>query len=137
CGDWHAGLGARFINGNDKATIAFAGRYAESCGERDWWVALLDHPHYVHAMFTTAFRDAGGRFSGGLKERRVPRGAPPFATLESPPLYDIVRDVTKLPNNVMARQIFLTLGATAFAAPDNLVQWVYQNGATWNPALQH
>ena len=117
CGDWHAGLGARFINGNDKATIAFAGRYAESCGERDWWVALLDHPHYVHAMFTTAFRDAGGRFSGGLKERRVPRGAPPFATLESPPLYDIVRDVNKLSNNVMARQIFLTLGATASAAP--------------------
>ena len=23
------------------------------------------------------------------------------------------------------------------AALDNLVQWVYQNGATWNPALQH
>ena len=44
----------------------------------------------------------------------APRSEP---TLESPPLYDIVRDVNKLSNNVMARQIFLTLGATAFAAP--------------------
>ena len=26
----------------------FAGRYPASCGERDWYVALLDHPHYVH-----------------------------------------------------------------------------------------
>jgi len=27
--------------------------------------------------------------------------------------------------------------AGAAGALDNLVQWVYQNGATWNPALQH
>ena len=37
--------------------------------------------------------------------------------LESPPLYDIVRDVNKLSNNVMARQIFLTLATTAAARP--------------------
>jgi serine-type D-Ala-D-Ala carboxypeptidase/endopeptidase (penicillin-binding protein 4) len=117
CGDWHASVAARFVNGSEKASIAFAGRYAESCGERDWWVALLDHPHYVHAIFTTAFRDAGGQFAGGLKERRVPTNAHVFATLESPPLYDIVRDVNKLSNNVMARQIFLTLGATAYSPP--------------------
>src|SRR5207237_6544914 len=64
-----------------------------------------------------AFRDAGGKFNGGLTERRVPAGAQPFATLESPPLYDIVRDVNKLSNNVMARQIFLTLGAVSFPPP--------------------
>jgi D-alanyl-D-alanine carboxypeptidase/D-alanyl-D-alanine-endopeptidase (penicillin-binding protein 4) len=117
CGDWRTSVGARFMNAGDKAAVAFSGRYAEDCGERDWWVALLDHPHYVHALFTAAFRDAGGRFAGGLNERRVPRNAQPFATLESPPLYDIVRDVNKLSNNVMARQIFLTLGATAFSPP--------------------
>jgi len=27
--------------------------------------------------------------------------------------------------------------AGAASALDNLVQWVYQNGATWNPQLQH
>ena len=27
--------------------------------------------------------------------------------------------------------------AGAAGALDNLVQWVYQNGATWNPASQH
>ena len=40
----------------------------------------------------------------------------PFATLSSPPLADIVRDVNKLSNNVMARQVFLTL-ATVDAPP--------------------
>ncbi len=67
-------------------------------------------------MFDTYFRAAGGRFAGGLEDGVAPRGATPFATLESPPLWDIVRDVNKLSNNVMARQIFLTL-ATANAPP--------------------
>ncbi len=117
CDDWRSALGASFVNRGATARAAFSGHYAESCGERDWYLALLDHPHYVHGMFTTYFRDAGGQFDGGLKEKSAPRGARPFATLESPPLYDIVRDVNKLSNNVMARQIFLTLATTRYPPP--------------------
>ena len=117
CTDWRDALGSRFVNHSATASAAFAGHYAQSCGERDWYVALLDHPHYVHGMFTTYFRDAGGQFDGGLKDVRAPRGVPPFVTLESPPLYDIVRDVNKLSNNVMARQIFLTLATTRHPPP--------------------
>jgi serine-type D-Ala-D-Ala carboxypeptidase/endopeptidase (penicillin-binding protein 4) len=101
----------------DRAAITFTGTYPLSCGERDWWIAMLDHRHYVRAMFETYFRAAGGRFHGGVKERRVPAGAMPFAVLESPPLADIVRDVNKLSNNVMARQIFLTLATTRDTPP--------------------
>ncbi|MEO5766262.1 MAG: D-alanyl-D-alanine carboxypeptidase/D-alanyl-D-alanine-endopeptidase, partial [Casimicrobiaceae bacterium] len=117
CGDWRGALGAHFANQPEQAQVSFDGRFAASCGEREWWVALLDAPHYVHAIFTALYRDAGGQFAGGLKERRAPRGAEPFATLESPPLYDIVRDVNKLSNNVMARQIFLTLATTSAPPP--------------------
>ena len=117
CLDWRAALGATFSNNGAVARAAFPGRFAQSCGERDWYLALLDHPHFVHGMFTTYFREAGGQFDGGLKEKRAPRGAAPFATLESPPLYDIVRDVNKLSNNVMAQQIFLTLATTRHPPP--------------------
>jgi D-alanyl-D-alanine carboxypeptidase/D-alanyl-D-alanine-endopeptidase (penicillin-binding protein 4) len=117
CGDWRSTVGATFLNQPAQAAVSFAGRFPASCGEREWWVSLLDHPHYVHGIFTALFRDAGGQFAGGVKERRAPRGAAPFATLESPPLYDVVRDVNKLSNNVMARQIFLTLAAHAGAIP--------------------
>ena len=117
CGDWRAAVRAHFVDRANRASVDFAGDYAESCGEHEWWVALLDHPHYVHSIFTAAFRDAGGRFAGGLKERRAPRGVAPFVTLESPPLYDVVRDVNKLSNNVMARQIFLSLAAAAYPPP--------------------
>jgi D-alanyl-D-alanine carboxypeptidase/D-alanyl-D-alanine-endopeptidase (penicillin-binding protein 4) len=111
CGDWRAFLGARIVDHGARADAAFAGRYAASCGEREWWVSLLDHATYVHGMFDTYFRAAGGRFAGGWRNGAAPAGAQPFATLESPPLWDIVRDINKLSNNVMARQLFLTLAA--------------------------
>jgi D-alanyl-D-alanine carboxypeptidase/D-alanyl-D-alanine-endopeptidase (penicillin-binding protein 4) len=117
CGDWRSTVGASFVDRGATAAASFGGRYPASCGERDWWLSLLDHPHYVYGMFDTYFRDAGGRFSGQLRSGVAPRGAAPFATLQSPPLYDIVRDVNKLSNNVMARQLFLTLATVDAAAP--------------------
>jgi serine-type D-Ala-D-Ala carboxypeptidase/endopeptidase (penicillin-binding protein 4) len=117
CGDWQRRAAPTIEDHGDRGTIAFGGAYPASCGERDWWIAMLDHPHYVRAMFETYFREAGGRFSGNVKERTAPADARPFAVLESPPLSDIVRDVNKLSNNVMARQIFLTLATTQGPMP--------------------
>ena len=111
CTEWRLQSAAAVEDRGDRAAIRFSGAYPASCGERDWWIATLDHAHYAASMFETYFRAAGGRFDGALTERRAPAGAAPFAVLESPPLEDIVRDVNKLSNNVMARQIFLTLGA--------------------------
>ncbi len=131
CGDWRASLGASLVDRGARADVAFTGRYPASCGEREWWVSLLDHPTYVHGMFETYFRAAGGRFAGGWRNGGVPAGATPFATLESPPLWDIVRDVNKLSNNLMARQVFLTLAtvnapppATTARATDTVQRWL-------------
>ena len=117
CSEWRLRAAPAIEDSGDRAAIRFAGSYPASCGESDWWIAMLDHPHYVRAMFETYFRAAGGRFDGGLAERRAPAGEAPFAVLESPPLEEIVRDVNKMSNNVMARQIFLTLGTSAGPPP--------------------
>jgi len=117
CADWRSQLGATFANHADSASVTFAGRYPAACGERDWYVALLDHPHYVLAMFARYWREAGGTFTGDVREGRAPRAAAPIVTLRSPPLYDAVRDINKLSNNVMARQLFLTLATTAHPPP--------------------
>ncbi len=117
CGDWRAVLAPQVDDRRAMATVAFPGQFAAECGERDWYAALLDHPHYVHGMFTTYFRAAGGTFDGDVTEGRPPRRAEPFAVMQSAPLYDIVRDVNKLSNNVMARQVFLTLATTRHPPP--------------------
>ncbi len=117
CGDWRAALGAAFADRAAGARATFAGRYPARCAERDWYVALLDAPHYALGMFTAYFREAGGRFDGDVREGRAPAGATPFATFASPPLAEIVRDINKLSNNVMARQLFLTLATAAHPPP--------------------
>jgi len=131
CGDWRAALGATFADHGTRAEAAFAGRYPASCGAREWWVSLLDHPTYVHGMFDAYFRAAGGRFAGRWRDGVAPAGAAPFATLESPPLWDVVRDINKNSNNVMARQLFLTLAtahvpppATTARATETVLSWL-------------
>jgi D-alanyl-D-alanine carboxypeptidase/D-alanyl-D-alanine-endopeptidase (penicillin-binding protein 4) len=93
-------------------------------------VSLLDHPTYVHGMFETYFRAAGGRFAGRWKDGVAPAGVSPFATLESAPLWDVVRDINKNSNNVMARQLFLTL-ATARAPPPATTARATQTVLAW------
>ena len=117
CGDWRGGLRAEFSSRADAAEANFSGRYPIACGERDWYVALLDHPHYVLGMFERSWAEIGGSFSGAVREGRVKRDAKPIATLESAPLYAMVSDINKLSNNVMARQLFLTLATTSFPPP--------------------
>ena len=116
CADWRRQLAASFINQPRAAAATFPGRYARSCGLREWNVALLDHANYVHGMFSAYFAQVGGQFSGAVHDGLAPLREP-FAVLESPPLYDVVRDVNKLSNNVMARQVFLTLATAAHALP--------------------
>jgi D-alanyl-D-alanine carboxypeptidase/D-alanyl-D-alanine-endopeptidase (penicillin-binding protein 4) len=130
CGDWRATIGASFMDQGTRAEAAFGGRYPASCGERDWWVSLLDHPTYVHGMFETYFSAAGGRFSGRWRNGVAPAGATPFVTFDSPPLWDVVRDINKLSNNVMARQLFLTL-ATARAPPPATVARATETVSAW------
>jgi D-alanyl-D-alanine carboxypeptidase/D-alanyl-D-alanine-endopeptidase (penicillin-binding protein 4) len=67
-------------------------------------------------MFRTYFAEVGGDFGGAVRDGRAP-AREPFAVLESPPLYDVVRDVNKLSNNVMARQVFLTLATVSAPLP--------------------
>lgn len=117
CGDWHAALQAEFVDRADRAEASFRGRYPTGCGERDWYVALLDHPHYVLNLFSRTWADLGGTFGGTVRDGRTPTSATRIATLDSTPLHDAVRDINKLSNNLMARQLFLTLATTAYPPP--------------------
>ena len=117
CGEWKSALHTMFTDHGGQADAQFHGRYPVACGERDWYVALLDPPHYVLGMFAAAWTAAGGKFAGTVREGRAPVDATPLATLDSAPLSEVIRDVNKLSNNVMARQLFLTLATTRYPPP--------------------
>ena len=119
CNDWRARLKAGFQANGKSARVAFAGTYPASCGEKTWNVALLPHAQYVHGVFRQLWEDAGGTLRGSVRDGAVPEGARLLYTHQSPSLAEVVRDINKFSNNVMARQLFLTLSAKVLMQPAN------------------
>ncbi|MCZ2440325.1 MAG: D-alanyl-D-alanine carboxypeptidase/D-alanyl-D-alanine-endopeptidase [Burkholderiales bacterium] len=106
CGDWRSALKARF---DDAARMRFDGHYAGACGEQAWPVADAQPASYNARLLEGLWREMGGRLQGTVREGPPPPGAAPTFELRSPPLLEVVREINKFSNNVMAQQLFLTL----------------------------
>ena len=61
--------------------------------------------------------DAGGTLAGDVRDGVVPAGAKLLYEAESESLAEMARDINKFSNNVMARQLFLTLSAETLKLP--------------------
>ena len=86
----------------------------------------------LYTSFRALWREIGGSFGGRVCAGRVPAGARTLAIQESPALGEIVRDINKFSNNVMARQLFLSLDserpATADGARRQIAGWLQAKG---------
>ncbi len=116
CSDWRESMNLELRPDTPLATawtITLKGRYPSACGERDWPVHWPGGAHQDHTerVLDMAWRRAGGLLRGQiLNSGPWPFETPAWFTWESPPLAAVVRDINKFSNNVMARQLFLTLG---------------------------
>jgi D-alanyl-D-alanine carboxypeptidase/D-alanyl-D-alanine-endopeptidase (penicillin-binding protein 4) len=125
CEDWRGALRADFT---DPLHARFAGRLAAACGEKRWAVAHAEPARFNERALLGMWKELGGRITGSVRDGAAPDTPPTFEST-SPPLADIVRDINKYSNNVMAQQLFLTLGltqrgaGTPDAARDVLRQW--------------
>ena len=117
CGDWRRQIKADIRNSANAARVVFSGAMPVSCGERDWYLGLLSHPEFIYGMFKNLWEEAGGVLIGRWRDGPAPRNLPPLARAISPPLGEIIRDVNKFSNNVMARQVFLTISAELTKLP--------------------
>lgn len=117
CGDWRENLRADLVRHASRWRLILTGGYPAGCGEKIWNLGLMPHPDYVRGVFEQLWREFGGRFEGGVRDGAVPAEARQLAAIESPALSEIVRDINKYSNNVMARQLFLTLAAEAGRRP--------------------
>ena len=134
CGDWVGKLRLDSQGNADSARLAFNGTYALDCGEGMRSFSVLGHRQYIGALFTQLWKDLGGTFTGQVRDGATPEQARRLTTSRSLSLSEIVRDVNKYSNNVMARQLFLTLGingsapATTAAATNGIKQWLALKG---------
>jgi serine-type D-Ala-D-Ala carboxypeptidase/endopeptidase (penicillin-binding protein 4) len=109
--DWREGITKDVDGSPDKPVISVSGAFAADCGEKALEFSVLSNSRYVAAVFRLLWRELGGSFAGKVREATAPAGVQPLLSWESPPLSELVRDINKWSNNVMARQVFLTLGA--------------------------
>ena len=100
------------LDGHD---IVLEGSIPANCGETDAYFSLLPQDEYFFAVFGGLWQELGGTLQGKLRSGTAPAGQAPFATYVSPPLSEVIRDINKFSNNIMARQVFLTLGAAGGA----------------------
>ena len=108
CEDWRGALKSEL---DDPARMHFAGAFPVACGEKVWPLAYADPKSYNARALAGLWAEEGGKLSGVVRDGAAPALTPTFE-LRSPTLAEVVRDINKLSNNVMAQQLFLTLGAT-------------------------
>jgi serine-type D-Ala-D-Ala carboxypeptidase/endopeptidase (penicillin-binding protein 4) len=138
CNDWRATLKASF-----GTSVRFAGGYPLACGELAWPVADATPSTYNARLVEALWKEMGGRLTGSVREGLAPVDTRPSFEWRSPPLADVVRDINKFSNNVMAQQLFYTLDlvrhpaqpATAEGARDALRRWVTDRLGALPPEL--
>jgi D-alanyl-D-alanine carboxypeptidase/D-alanyl-D-alanine-endopeptidase (penicillin-binding protein 4) len=108
CEDWRGALKGEL---DDPARMHFAGAFPVACGEKTWPLAYADPKSYNARALAGLWAEEGGKLTGVVRDGAAPALTPNFE-LRSPTLAEVVRDINKLSNNVMAQQLFLTLGAT-------------------------
>jgi D-alanyl-D-alanine carboxypeptidase/D-alanyl-D-alanine-endopeptidase (penicillin-binding protein 4) len=130
CTDWRGRLQADW---SDPQRLHFAGAYPSACGEQTWPVAYAEPDRYSARLVEQLWHDMGGKLAGQVKEGLVPGALKPSFEISSPSLAEVVRDINKFSNNVMAEQLFYTLAAanrapgtavTAGDAKDVLEHWL-------------
>jgi D-alanyl-D-alanine carboxypeptidase/D-alanyl-D-alanine-endopeptidase (penicillin-binding protein 4) len=115
-------------------TLTFSGVFPSGCGEKFRYFSMLSANDYVAALFRQVWREVGGSWSGRAMDAELTSTAERFITWQSPPLSELIREVNKFSINVMARQIFLSLGvreappATLEKSQHALREWLVRRG---------
>jgi serine-type D-Ala-D-Ala carboxypeptidase/endopeptidase (penicillin-binding protein 4) len=129
CDDWRGALKPSFADARD---VRFAGSYPAACGELARSVADADPGSYNARLVEALWRSMGGKLSGRVIDGIAPPGLKPNFELKSAPVAEVVRDINKYSNNVMAQQVLFSLAlqrqpgvpATAEVARQTLRAWL-------------
>jgi serine-type D-Ala-D-Ala carboxypeptidase/endopeptidase (penicillin-binding protein 4) len=132
CSDWRRQLQADF---SQPLQVRFAGSYPGRCGEREWPVAYPEPEAYAPRVMQALWLGAGGQLTGQVRYGVRPIGQ---ACCSKRPLClwpEIIQDINKFSNNVMAQQLYLTL-SSELGAPGRFEASRLRLSQWWRKALQ-
>jgi len=131
CGAWEKrlSLSAKTVKGI--LNVNFEGQYSRDCDKRILYRRVTEADEHFQHYFLPLWQQLGGEFSGSIAKRNVPKDKSLVISEESISLAEVVRFINKFSNNVMTRQLLLTVGAKSYGPPgttkkgiDAVMQWL-------------
>jgi D-alanyl-D-alanine carboxypeptidase/D-alanyl-D-alanine-endopeptidase (penicillin-binding protein 4) len=117
CRGYQAGISFNMDDTEALSRIVFEGDFPERCNNYSLSRTVLAHDTYAYGLFRSLWGELGGSLEGGLSKGPVPESATRILTWESPPLAEVIRSINKNSNNVMTRQLLLTIAAEHAGVP--------------------
>lgn len=110
----------KLVEEGRRATLRLTGTFAAECGETSYPRLMLEPIEHSAGAIVALWRGIGGRIEGAVRAGTLPEGARRLHAQDSAPLEEVIRIINKRSNNLMARTLFLTLGAERLDAPGSL-----------------
>ncbi len=142
CNAWQKRLSLETRNNAGMLEVIFSGNYARACNKRTLYRRVSEaQDHYQH-FFLPLWSQLGGSVDGKITQGIVPAEATSVLEESSISIAEAVRLVNKFSNNVMTRQILLSLGSEKYDPPGTSVKgiaaveaWLVEHDLD-HPALQ-
>lgn len=135
CNDVDAGINLHILPQGPEIIAEFTGKYPASCGEQVLLRSIIQNDQYVYGVFKAMWQEMGGAITGSYVRGVVNASGQPFYMEPSKPLHEIIASINKYSNNVMARQLLLTIGQIVIGAPGSnasgvqaIEQWLHDVG---------
>lgn len=121
CGDPTNTLVATKADGASGVRLTLEGALPQGCTETfDWNLTPLPPDRLFEGMFRAIWKELGGEIGGRFRDGRTPPDARLLVETVSPALPEVLRDMNKWSNNVIAREVLATLGAVSEPGEDSV-----------------
>lgn len=118
CSGYQYGVSFNLQDRVHRNQAVFDGQFPLRCREFEFSRTVLTAESYAHGLFEIYWKQLGGESRGRMRTGVLPP-QPKRALVEHPSrsLGEMIRLINKFSNNVMTRQLELTLGSERFGAP--------------------
>lgn len=139
CAEWEAGWKAPAVEvaRSKSVNIILSGSFPRNC-KAATELNTLERNLYIERVVQALWREIGGSWNGTVRDGVTQAGAKLLVERQSETLADTIRIVNKRSDNVMARLLYLTLGAeqaksghyqsSLQAANDKVIGWFNKHG---------
>jgi len=117
CGDWRLRPLLQILADAPPLRVRLSGDVPAACESASIDIAPLAGPEYTRRMLLQTWRESGGSVSGGVVDGHGSYGMRLVGEVRSAPLADLIRDINRFSNNVMAEHLWLTASAETAGWP--------------------